>query len=81
MPANYRSGLVWFRRDLRADDHAALHHALTESGQVWLTFILDTDILQPLLKGELDDKGLKHDRRVDFIWQGLKQIDEELRSL
>ena len=28
MSAPYRTGLVWFRRDLRAEDHAALHHAL-----------------------------------------------------
>jgi deoxyribodipyrimidine photo-lyase len=76
-----QKALVWLRRDLRLYDNTALHHALKEAGQVWLTFIFDTDILQPLLKGELDAKGLKHDRRVDFIWQGLKQIDEELRSL
>jgi deoxyribodipyrimidine photo-lyase len=25
-------------------------------------------------------RGLKHDRRVDFIWQGLKQIDDQLRQ-
>ena len=73
--------LVWLRRDLRLYDNAALSHALRESKQVWLAFIFDNDILQPLLKGELDSKGLKHDRRVDFIWQGLKQIDDQLRQL
>jgi deoxyribodipyrimidine photo-lyase len=72
--------LVWLRRDLRLYDNAALSHALKESKQVWLAFVFDTDILQPLLKGELDSKGLKHDRRVDFIWQGLKQIDSQLRQ-
>lgn len=76
-----QKALVWLRRDLRLYDNTALHHALTEAEQVWLTFIFDKDILQPLLKGGLDAKGLKHDRRLDFIWQGLKQIDEELRSL
>jgi deoxyribodipyrimidine photo-lyase len=73
--------LVWLRRDLRLYDNAALSHALKDSKQVWLTFIFDIDILKPLLKGELDAKGLKHDRRVDFIWQGLKQIDSQLRQL
>jgi len=72
--------LVWLRRDLRLYDHAALHYALKESKQVWLAFIFDTDILKPLLKGELDANGLKHDRRVDFIWQGLKQLDRELQK-
>jgi len=75
-----QKALVWLRRDLRLYDNAALHHALKQSEKVWLTFIFDTDILKPLLKGELDPKGLKHDRRVDFIWQGLMQIDEELRK-
>ena len=72
--------LVWLRRDLRLYDNAALSHALRESKQVWLAFIFDIDILEPLLKGGLDSKGLKHDRRVDFIWQGLKQIDDQLRQ-
>jgi len=75
-----QKGLVWLRRDLRLYDQAALHHALKNNSQVWLTFIFDTEILTPLLQGELDVNGLKHDRRVDFIWQGLKQIDEELRQ-
>ena len=28
------AALVWFRRDLRIDDHAALHHAMTRHGRV-----------------------------------------------
>ena len=73
-----QKALVWLRRDLRLYDQAALHHALKNNSQVWLAFIFDTEILTPLLKGELDANGLKHDRRVDFIWQGLQKIDEEL---
>jgi deoxyribodipyrimidine photo-lyase len=46
-----QKALVWLRRDLRLYDNAALHHALKEAKQVWLTFIFDTEILQPLLKG------------------------------
>ncbi|MEY3475436.1 MAG: hypothetical protein RL087_1894, partial [Pseudomonadota bacterium] len=35
-PAERVSGaLVWLRRDLRADDHAALHHALRTARRVW----------------------------------------------
>ena len=75
-----QKALVWLRRDLRLYDNAALYHALQSSDQVWLTFIFDTDILDPLRNGELDKNGLKHDRRVDFIWQGLQQIDEQLRQ-
>jgi deoxyribodipyrimidine photolyase len=75
-----QKALVWLRRDLRLYDNAALHHALKSNAQVWLTFIFDTDILDPLKSEDLDASGLKHDRRVDFIWQGLKQIDEQLRK-
>lgn len=79
-----QKALVWLRRDLRLYDNAALHHVLQESAQVWLAFIFDTNILNPLLKEDKDDQGkrlLTHDRRVDFIWQGLQQIDAELRAL
>jgi len=54
----FQTGLVWFRRDLRATDNAALHHALTECAQVHAVFVLDRDILDPLPR---------RDRRVDFI--------------
>ena len=36
---------VWFRRDLRADDHAALYHALRAAHHVWCAFVFDTAIL------------------------------------
>jgi deoxyribodipyrimidine photo-lyase len=67
--------LVWLRRDLRLHDHAALHHALRTHQKVWLCFIFDTTILEPLL-----DRGLGFDRRVDFIWQSLEELDQTLRS-
>ena len=38
----HEKSLVWFRRDLRAEDHAALHHALRHSRQVHCAFVLDT---------------------------------------
>ena len=64
--------LVWFRRDLRAFDHAALHHALTSSNSVHCVFIYDTDILACLPR---------HDRRVEFIHASLAELDAELREL
>jgi deoxyribodipyrimidine photo-lyase len=75
-----KKALVWLRRDLRLYDNAALHHALMGHGQVWLAFIFDTDILEPLKSEGIKDGGLTHDRRVDFIWQGMRQIDEDLRK-
>jgi deoxyribodipyrimidine photo-lyase len=35
---NYEKALVWFRRDLRDFDHAALHHALKASRTVYCSF-------------------------------------------
>jgi deoxyribodipyrimidine photo-lyase len=68
--------LVWFRRDLRADDHAALHHALRGAKQVWCAFVFDTAILAPLLQ-----QGRTADRRVEFIRDSLVDLDDQLRSL
>ena len=64
--------LVWFRRDLRAFDHAALHLALTSSNKVYCAFIYDTDILAPLPRA---------DRRVEFIHACLEELDAALRRM
>ncbi|MCK9284909.1 MAG: DNA photolyase family protein [Rhodocyclaceae bacterium] len=69
------SALVWFRRDLRAHDHAALYSALRDHQRVWCAFVFDSDILAPLLQ-----KGLRDDRRLAFIHASLVQLDEVLRS-
>ena len=64
--------LVWLRRDLRVDDHAALYHALTQAREVWCVFVFDRDILDPLPR---------LDRRVEFIRDSLVGVDAELRAL
>lgn len=66
------SALVWFRRDLRATDQAALYHALRAAEKVWCAFVFDTDILDPLPRA---------DRRVEFIHDSLAELDAELRRL
>jgi deoxyribodipyrimidine photo-lyase len=69
----YHRGLVWFRRDLRAFDHAALHHALASCAQVHCLFVFDRDILDALPS--------RSDRRVGFIHASLVQLDAALRRL
>jgi deoxyribodipyrimidine photo-lyase len=64
--------LVWFRRDLRVDDQAALYHALRAARRVWCVFVFDSDILDPLPRV---------DRRVEFIRESLVELDRELRAL
>jgi deoxyribodipyrimidine photo-lyase len=70
------SALVWFRRDLRADDHAALYHALKGARRVFCAFVFDRDILDPLLA-----RGLHADRRVEFIHESVVALDEALCRL
>lgn len=73
---SYDKGLMWFRRDLRAEDNAALYHALKVCRQVWCVFVFDTEILDDLL-----ERGLRADRRVEFIRESLVELDERLRAL
>ncbi len=70
MNKKYNNSLVWFRRDLRDYDHAALSHALQESNQVFCIFIFDKEILNALKN--------KEDRRVEFIWESVKELKESL---
>ena len=64
--------LVWLRRDLRVEDHAALHRALKSARRVWCAFVFDTAILDPLPRA---------DRRVEFLRDSLAVLDAELRAL
>ncbi len=72
----FKRTLVWFRRDLRSVDHAALHQALSQSEQVFCVFVFDTDILDPLLA-----LGLQTDRRVAFIHASVVALRAELQVL
>ncbi|MBX9297902.1 DNA photolyase family protein [Chromobacterium vaccinii] len=64
--------LVWLRRDLRLDDHAAFYHALKHSEAVQPVFVFDSSILDALPRD---------DRRVDFIWQSAAALKAELNQL
>jgi deoxyribodipyrimidine photo-lyase len=66
------SALVWLRRDLRVDDHAALNQALKAARRVWCVFVFDTAILDTLPRA---------DRRVEFLRDSLAVLDAELRAL
>lgn len=72
MNKQYETGLMWFRRDLRADDNAALYHALKACRQVFCVFVLDRAILDGLPRA---------DRRVEFICESLRDLDGQLRLL
>ena len=68
--ASGSGALVWLRRDLRIDDHAALSAALASGGPVYCAFVFDTEILDRLAD--------RDDRRVEFILESLRELDAEL---
>ncbi len=72
MSTSYRAGLVWFRRDLRTADHAALYHALRQCARVYCVFVFDRTILDALPRTDL---------RVDFIRSAVEELDTDLRTL
>lgn len=62
--------IMWFRRDLRVHDNAALYHALRSEVPVIPIFIFDKNILDLL-----EDKA---DRRVEFIHAALEEMQAQL---
>ncbi|MHB1143692.1 MAG: cryptochrome/photolyase family protein [Thiobacillus sp.] len=68
----YTRALVWFRRDLRDFDHAALYHALRQSRQVVCAFIFDRDILDALADPA--------DRRVAFIHASVAELQQAMQA-
>jgi len=72
MEKSLDTALVWLRRDLRWDDHAALFHALKAARRVWCAFVFDRALLDPLPRA---------DRRVEFILQCVEALGVELAEL
>ena len=72
MTALHDAALVWFRRDLRLADHAALYHALKNSRRVYCVFVFDREILDVLPS--------RADRRVEFIHDSIVELDAALRE-
>ena len=72
MQKKYPIGLMWFRRDLRAFDNAALHHALKCCHMLHCVFVYDREILDTLPR---------QDRRVEFIADALTELDAQLAKL
>ena len=71
MHKTYGKGLMWFRRDLRAEDNAALFNALKFCRQVFCMFVFDRDILDGLSRA---------DRRIEFIRESLVDLDAQLNA-
>ncbi|MEQ1661758.1 MAG: deoxyribodipyrimidine photo-lyase [Thiobacillus sp.] len=68
----YDRALVWFRRDLRDFDHAALYHALRRARQVLCVFVFDREILDALPH--------RADRRVEFLHASVAELQQALAA-
>ena len=66
------AALFWFRRDLRANDNAGLYHALKSARRVYCIFVFDREILDTLSN--------KRDRRVEFIWESIRELAISLKK-
>ncbi len=64
--------ICWLRRDLRLNDQAALYHALVGKYPVLPVFIFDPGILNKLRD--------RDDKRILFIHNQLKQLNDELKG-
>jgi len=62
-----KTSIIWFRRDLRINDHPALLAAIESSDQIIPLFILD--------KKQIDEAGSK---LLSYMGQSLRLLDESL---
>ncbi len=72
MNKQFDTGLIWFRRDLRVSDNAALCLALQSCRSLHAVFVFDSELLDALPRA---------DRRVEFIREALCELDADLREL
>lgn len=63
--------LCWIRRDLRLEDHHALHAALKTAEKSYIVFIFDSGII---------DKLPSDDRRITLIIESLIEIEKKLNE-
>lgn len=65
------TAIWWVRRDLRLSDNQALTAALDDADQVIPTFVIDPALLDSPYTGP---------KRIAFLWDGLRQLDADLRE-
>ena len=68
----YKKAVCWIRRDIRLSDHRALAEATAQADQVAVVFVFDTVILDQLAD--------RDDRRLTFIYDSLRELDESLKK-
>lgn len=64
--------LLWFKRDLRLQDHAPLFHALEDGKPLLLFYAFEPS----LIEGEYSRYAPRHWR---FVWESLQEMQEQLK--
>lgn len=67
-----KTAIWWIRRDLRLHDNEALTAVLERADEVIPTFIIDPTLVNGRYAGE---------KRLAFLWAGLRSLDADLRRL
>lgn len=62
----------WIRRDMRLTDNQALVEAIRQSNEIIPLFILDSKLI---------NSPKRSDKRLSFLYLGLKQLDTDLRQV
>ena len=69
------NSLIWFRNDLRVDDHSGLFHAIQNSSKVIGVFCFSKE------KYELNDLGFpRTDSFVKFLIESVNCLKDELKN-
>lgn len=69
--------ICWIRRDIRLQDHHALHQAIKSGHPVQLVFIFDENILAHLRR----EKEENVDRRLTFIISALEDLQQSIAKV
>ncbi|MBN1666681.1 MAG: deoxyribodipyrimidine photo-lyase [Anaerolineales bacterium] len=65
------AAIWWLRRDLRLQDNPALQAAMEHAESVLPVFILDPGLLEGRWRSP---------KRISFLWNGLRSLDQDLRA-
>lgn len=68
----YKKSIFWFRQDLRVYDNKGLIQAIKLSCEILPIFIVDKNLV--------DEFGWLQDKRFWFIYEGLKNLDKQIKK-
>jgi deoxyribodipyrimidine photo-lyase len=74
---NMKTGILWWRNDLRLADHEPLHRALNECECIVPVYVIDRDLMETSAYGSAKIGA----RRMQFILESLADLKASLRKI